>query len=478
MEAEMLDTYHKTLVPTDREALVDAAIRHLKNEHYGARPLGRPVPARRALATPAGELDLLQHAWDLFGGALRTTIQGGDQWKNLQVVSVPSMVQWDDPQFGPYYFHKDLADFINEIGSSYRKSDRSFSERYGQFLNDVLRPPVDQAALAASRTALAAASADDDRHADLVDNIQLEWQAFDNRQTSSLPPYQWITMEDWYESHGKNRVIAASREIVLATWATYFADIQQAFGGSETLARMIDQYLNAHLIEVALPRTDSTRPAGKATIYPYQISPDYPSWLAQAKAGAHQIVRFTINHSTYAYDYSASSIGAGVGLFFGFFGVLGGGSRQTVTIDTMSTSFQLDFEADLQMFTITPGSWCSSSALKLFGDGPFYPQSRMDHLQEQGALFGPRGFLSFRPARAIVAYKPKITVRLAQSEYHYFKQVTQGSAGFFVGPFAIGVGSYYDVRESVRWDDQNLTLSLFNAPETPHLLAFDSQDLP
>jgi hypothetical protein len=460
-----------------RAARVTGAVRYLKDQHYASTLMrSRAVPI--ATLRSRTDTDLLQHAWDLFGGALRTTVSGGDQWNNLQIVAGPSVVQWDDPQFGPYYFHKDSADLINEIGSTYRKSDRSFSERYGDFLNDVLRPPINQSALEASRTALTNATADEARHSDLVDNIQLEWQAFDDRQRSSLPPYQWIGVEDWYDSRGKNRIIAASREIVLANWADYFHDIQEAFGSGETLAGMVDRFHNAQLIDVLAPRTDAARAAGKVSVYPYQVSPDYPSWLAQAKAGAHQPVRFTINHATYSYDYSASSIGAGVGLFFGFFGVLGSGSRQTVMIDTTSTSFQLDFEADVQTFSITPGVWYSSSAFSLFGGGPFYPNSPMDNLRSKGALFGPRGFLSFRPARAIVAYKPKITVRVSQHEYHYFKQVTQGAAGFFVGPFAIGVGSYYDVRESVRWDDQNLTLSLFNAPDTPHLLAFDSQDLP
>jgi len=102
----------------------------------------------------------------------------------------------------------------------------------------------------------------------------------------------------------------------------------------------------------------------------------------------------------------------------------------------------------------------------------------MDTLSKTGGIFGPKGFLSFRPARAIVAYKPKVSVTLSQNEYHYFKQVTSGVAGFFVGPFAVGVASYYDVKESVRWDDQSFTLELFNAPERPHLMAFDSQDLP
>jgi hypothetical protein len=149
-----------------------------------------------------------------------------------------------------------------------------------------------------------------------------------------------------------------------------------------------------------------------------------------------------------------------------------------VQIDTTRSSFRLEFEADLQTFDITPGDWYSSTAFELFGDGPFVPGSPIERKHRMGTLFGPNGFVSFRPARAVVAYKPVVRVKMSNWEYHYFRQVTSGAAVFYVGPFAIGAGSYYDVKESVRWDDQNFELNLFNAPPTPVMLAFDSDDLP
>jgi hypothetical protein len=449
----------------------------LTSKHYAVQPARLAAAAAYAAGT-LSDLDLQQQAWELFAGALRTTISGGANWNNLQVVAVPSEVHWDDPDYGEFYFHKLIGDLINEIGPTYRKGSHSFSEQYGEFLNDVLRPVVDQAALEESRTALTNAATAQSQHETLVYNISLEWQAFDDRQTSSLPPSKWLQMEDWYERFGQNQVIEASFEIVLANWARFYQLIQKAFGGGETLAQMIYRFRNAGLLEINEPRTGSVRPAGKIRIYPYQIAPDYPSWLADAKAGRHQITKFTINKSTYSYDYSASSIGAGIGIGFGFFGILAGGIRRTVQIDSSNSAFSLSFSADLQTFDVMPGDWYSSNAFSLFANGPFVPNSPMDLRSKSGTLFGPKGFLSFRPARAIVAYKPTVTVQMSKHDYHYFKQVTSGTAGFFIGPFAIGVGSYYDIKESVRWDDQNLTLTLYNAPETPHLLAFDSEDLP
>lgn len=426
----------------------------------------------------ARELNLQEQAWQRYAGALATTITGGNDWKNLQVVTVPTEIRWDDPEFGPYYFHKHAADLIGETGGTYRKSAKSFSEVYRDFLNDVQGPVVDDEALKESRAALDDAMAAQDQHDTLELNIALEWQAFDNRQTSSLPPSRWIAMEDWYVRRRKNAALTASLRIVLAHWAKFNKLIEAAFGGGETITRMVDAFNNARLLEVTLPRTDSQRPGGKKMIYPYEISVDYPTWLRDAKAGRHTRLAFSMTHNTFSYDYSATSIGGGIGIGFGFFGIIAGGRRQTVQIDTSSSSFRLDFEADLQTFDITPSDWYSSTAFELFADGPFVPGSPIERKHRMGTLFGPNGLVSFRPARAIVAYKPVVRVKLSKSEYHYFRQVTSGASVFYVGPFAIGGGSYYDVKESVRWDDQNFELNLFNAPETPVLLAFDSDDLP
>lgn len=465
-------------------ARIEDGRRFLAENYYGqlAKESTASVARTEGMALGAETiraLDLQDQAWQGYASALLTTITGGNTFENLQIVTVPSEVHWDDPEFGDYYFHKVIADLMNDNGGTYRKGAGSFSGRYGDFLHDVLVPPVDEDALTKSRTALLDAAEDEQRHADLVYNIQLEWQAFDDRQTSSLPPARWMTVETWYERFRKNRLIEASSEIVLAYYAKYFQLIQRAFGGGHAITRALSDYTNASLLDVTPPRLGTTRPAGKDdSIYPYQISVDYPTWLADAKAGRHQRVRFNINRNTSSYDYSNTSIGGGIGIGFGFFGIIAGGSRNTVQIDSTSSSFNLRFEADLQTFEITPGRWYNSGALSLFADGPFVSGSPIDAKARAGTLFGPKGYLNFRPARAIVAYKPVVTVQLSRTEYHYFRQVTSGAAAFCVGPFVVGVGGYYDVRESVRWDDQNFTLTLFNAPEAPHLLAFDSQPLP
>lgn len=430
----------------------------------------------------AGELRLLtddlaqqDHAWKIYSGALRNTITGGDQWPNLQLPTTPVIVQWDDPEFGPYYFHRVISDLLNATGSSYKKTSKSFSERFGYFLNDVKREPINEDALNNSRTAMLAAMQAEVDHADILESIEREWQDYDDRQRSGSDPSRWRDIDWWYDRRYR-RVLDASERIVLARWGKYLFWIQEAYGGQETLYKILDKFRTARKIEVKIPRLGD-QVAGKRKVYPYEISVDYPTWIEDARARQTPNVKFTIKKDSYQYDYSHTRIGGGVGVHFGFFGILVAGRRQTTQVDTLREGFELNFEADIQTFEMTPGEWYDSSAFELFREGPFFPGSPMDNLHRRKGLFGPNGYISFRPMRAIVAYKPKVRVKLWRNEYHYFRQVTQGGGGFFIGPFLIGGGGYYNEEVHVRWDDRNYTIDLFDAPETPVVLAFDSEEL-
>lgn len=446
----------------------------LKNEYYSYKG-GYRIEDSIIKATES-QLDQHERAWKLFAGALRNTITGGSNWDNLQLVTDKHEIRWDDPEFGDYYFHKITADLINETGSSYRKTNYSFSERYGHFVNDLYKPPIDSEAYKKAREAFLEAMKAELDHKDIEDSIAQEWQHFDDRQRSGTDPADWITVDEWYNGRA-SRILQASKQLLSASWGKYYHWIQKAFGGGETVVNIMRKYQEIRKIKVKVPRVNTNRTARKTEIFPYQISHDYPTWLSRARQRDKPNTIFSIRHNSHTYDYSRTRIGAGIGIGFGFFGVIAGGTRDTTRLSTTSQEFRLDFEADIKTFEILPGDWYDTSALNLFKNGPFAPNSAIENKYKRGELFGPKGFFSFSPIRAIVAYKPKVTVKLSRHEYRYFKQVTRGAAGFFVGPFAIGVGGYYDERKHVHWDDRNLTLKIYDGPETPHLIAFDSQKL-
>jgi hypothetical protein len=456
--------------------------RGLLRKHYNGSLRGEWLSGDQRLLNDLQQVD---HAWSLYAGALRSTIAGGNTLDNLQVVTTPSEVQWDDKEFGDYYYNHDTADLINANTSSYSKTEQSFAQRYWAFLQDITRPDVDLAEQGLAIAALTKVAAAETDHATLVDSIDLEWRAFDQRQVSSSPPSSWISMDEWFGNgrHGrhKNELISASREIVLSAWANYLTHIQRAFHGQEGLFAAIKKFTSYRMMSVSIPRTGSNRPGGVRELYGYHIAPDYPSWLDAARAGRHQRLSFTVRHNSSQYDYSRTDIAGGVGISFGFFGIGGAAGRSTVSLNTKSEGFELHFDADVNAFSITPDDsqdgWYDSTIFDLYRDGPFVPNSPIDLKYRNGSLWGPRGFLSFRPARAIIAFAPKVSVRLDSSQYNYFRQVTSGGGGFFIGPFAIGGAAGSSVQSHVDWNDDHFSLQLFGGESRPYLLAFDSQRL-
>lgn len=428
----------------------------------------------------AGTPDLADQAWKMYVSALRANIQGGDSWENLQIVALPTPVLWDDPEFGPYYFHVDAGDYIPENGSTYRKSDRSFSERYKAFVADIQRNPIDEQALADAETALTAAHNAEGRHGEFEDTLAREWQAYDTRQRQADPnsPGLWERIESYYERKRFYQQLNASQAIVSAHFAKFYALMQKAFGGQETLYMdIIERFSNTGKVAVTFPRIGTTQSAKIKGVLPYQVSPDFPSWLLSAKAGIPQPVRFTLTRNSGSVDYSNTQIGGGFGLGFGFFGLYAGGNRTTITLDSTSQSFKLDFAGIIQTFDVSPGDWYSSSAFELFRNGPFFPNSPIDMSNKTNSLWGPKGYLNFRAARYVVVYKPKVTIQLEYHDYHSFYEQTRGAAGFCIGPWVIGGGSYYKEERHVRWDDQSLTITIYDGPDIPQLLAVDSRAL-
>lgn len=455
---------------------VDDARQLLRDHHLAKSVSSREwLGERLALLNDTQQLD---HGWAIYSGALRTAIAGGAQMDNLQIATVPTEVRWDDDTFGGYYFHHEAADLINAQGPTYEKTANSFSARYWAFLQDITRPDVNLAELELAKKALVAAEAAETDYRTLADSINLEWQQFDQRQVSSSPPTSWMTMEEWFEDRKKNVVLRAGQDIALGAWATYLAHIQRAFNGAQGLYEANRKYLNYSKPTYTLPGVGN-RPKGKSSLYGYQISTDYQAWLDDARQGKNQRVNFTIRHDSYSYNYSRTEIGGGIGIGFGFFGLFAGAHRSTVNIDTTREGFTLQFEADMNSLQITPddsdSGWFDSTIFDLYGDGPFYPGSACAQRAATQSLFGPRGFLSFRPSAAIIAYKPRVKITLVSEQYHYFRQVTSGGGGFFVGPFVIGGGGGSSVQQNVSWNDNDFSFELFDGTPKAYLLGFNSQ---
>ena len=452
------------------EMLISNGIKNLKKNYYTKLPRTGIRPKLQS------SLDI---AWNQYAGALFTAINGGNTWENLQLVALAGLDQklnWDDPDFGDYYFHKVTADLINSPGASYGKTTNSFSERYGAFIQDISVPPVDPIALSQAMLALTDYVNDETRHTDLIYNLNIEWRAFDVRQRNNLPSSLWVGYDDWWVQNGA-KPYDMSLQVNLAYFQKFENLIQKAYNGGQNLDQILSAYGPSAKVKVKVP-TNSTNSqvSGMAEIFPYQISDSYPNWLAGAKSGLLQKAVINVNKNSSTIDITNTTIAGGIGFGFGFFGGLLGGSRTTTQINTQSQNFSLQLEGVFNTFNILPGAWYSSNAFGLYKDGPFQPNSPTEHLYETSGLFGPKGFLSFEPLQAIVVYNPKLTVTFDSSDYHLFDQVTQGFTVFCIGPFVVGGGYYYDHQTSVTRDDDNFTFTI-EIKDYAVLIGFNSQPI-
>lgn len=424
--------------------------------------------------------------WEFYAASLKNFITGGRPATNLQLATSLNPIRWDHPIFGNYYFHVDTADTIPELGGSYKKSSDKFGERYRDFLFALEAEPIDPAALDNARLVREDIDTARVKALYLENYYGREWVKFDQSQAHN-PPSRRISVERWYELVKADKAILAQFSIIDEHEKLYYYWLQKALSPDEPLLEAIKKYREfvegsangQHLLSVNVPRSTEnpeSKILEKRHVLPYVLSPDFPAWIKEAPKLKPNL-KFTYSQNAATYDYSRTRVGGGAFIGFGFFGAIGGGSRTTTRIDSSSKHFKFKFNAVAECFTIGPDQWYDSTIFQLYQNGPFKDGSPLEEARKQGRLFGPKGFINFRSARAIVAYKPQVSLQFSMEEYHYYKQVTQGWTVFAIGPFVVGGGSYTDVKVRVRSNDNAGTLELFGDNDLPYLLGFEYEDM-
>ena len=471
--------------PSTFHAMIEAASQSAQKKLYGPGIALTSNPMKKYAHVDF--LTSIDDAWNAYSGAMQTFLGGGG-WPDLQLVSLAdlqSAVNWDDPTYGDYYFNKVTCDLVNALGGTYGKTNRSFSETYGDFINDIFIPQPNADAQSQAKIALGNLLTDEQRHNTVMDNLNLAWQAFDASQRNGLPPSAWESYDDWWIDGGTpggavtgpQMQYNQSRELLLTYYQTYRYWLQQAFNGGETIANILQAYDISKKVKVKIPATNAnTQTAGTIEVWPYQISESYSTWLANAKNGVYPRTSLNVDKNTFRYNLSQSTIAGGLGISLGFFGAIAGGVRNTITVDTQSTNFKLQFEGVFKTFNFIPGDWYKSDTFGFFKNGPFFPNSPSDTLNRSGALFSRTGLFNYEPTQAFVVYAPKVTITFDSDTYHYFEQTTQGFAGFCIGPFVVGGGSYYDHEVQINRNDDDFTFS-FEISNYAILIGFNSQQL-
>ncbi|MER9632582.1 hypothetical protein [Mesorhizobium sp. M0296] len=470
--------------PSDDDEVVRAFKDNIDLQNARLRALlDAETEARKSLSVSPlldlpGSGELIDRSWQVYAEALRAKFTGGEKWPNLQLVTIPEAVRWDDPDFSDYYLYA-AGDDMPSLGVSRRPSANSFVDQYAAFIRDIAAPVVDEAAARKAGDALKTADAAQQAHFKLLRRYSNRWDVFDAWQKKRFPnnPSRWLTIDEWYDKYA-NATLETDTSVINTYYAQAYYWLKKAYGGQETLIRDILLRFNAFAKKrVKTPKASDSLPDQMREIYPYQINTSFPEWLRDARANRLANTTFQISAQSDTYDYSRTEIAGLVGIGFGFFGIIAGGQRVTIQIDTTHDAYSLGFDGQVAMFEFSPGEWFNPIALANYRKGPFAPGSQMERLSQTTGIFGPEGVINFRAARYIVAYKPKVTVKFQQSDYHYFYEQTRGAAGFFIGPFVFGVGGYYKEEIHIKWDSNDTSLTIYDGPDIPQLLAVDCDAL-
>ncbi|NET32887.1 MAG: hypothetical protein F6K19_12865 [Cyanothece sp. SIO1E1] len=421
--------------------------------------------------------------WRVYAESIRSLVNAGGnevQANNLQIATSLNPIRWGDPDYGSYYFQIDAADTMPEIGPSYAKTAQTFSDSYYTFLTSINAQPIDEESKKKADDALDKLNQERNDLTSFRIELGKQWVKYDKEQ-EGLPAELKLTFEQWMEEVEGKKQLDDAKDLVDVSERRYLFWLTKAYSPDEPFLKASARYrdFSSKRLTIKIPRNADNPNAGQRIIedvYPFVNSPDFPKWLKEAPTRSPNL-NIKYSETSRTYDYSRTRVSGGALVSFGFFGVIGAGRRTTTSINIAAQSFEFELSAVAEVFNISTEDWYESTLFSLYRDGPFKEGGPIDRAYKSDRLFGPNGFLTFRPARAVLAYKPKVTLKFDRQDYSYFKEETRGWAAVAIGPFAIGGGSFSSVRIRTESNDSDGSISLFAEDDFPYLLAFDYEDL-
>jgi hypothetical protein len=425
-----------------------------------------------ALSLTPRDIDLNKAPWEMFASQLTNQIDPSGRWKGIQLVASPIAADWNDPKTGIWIANRVLGDTLPVWGNNYQNSSQQITKAYELFIRNLHIPQPnsnDQRKADKAR----------DKYFKALDEVEKEisvqadrWIQFDRAQ-QSVPPQNRLSYTDWYQRFAGPKIAAKQQNATLA--AQEFSHwIVAAGGGYASFANLIQNYDNT-AFQVMAEDPNGLRLPYRA----FNIRPNLNDFINTSKtipASAAPALSFSFNKSSTRIDSSSTTMGAGFSIWAGWWSFGGGAGSTRETFDTSTDDFQMRFSAvNYQVFTITPGPWFDGTAVKALQDGPWFPDGPI--ATGRTLLWGSRGVFGLVPAQIVVAYKPKIFVKMSHSDYSRIKTAVNGSAGFSIGPFGFGA-SYRRETTRIEFNDSSNTITVEDTTDIPHIMAIVSNVLP
>jgi hypothetical protein len=437
-----------------------------------------PAIAKITAARAAGEkaellalgvdVNDLNRPWQIFLKALVDKLQFTDG-KYIQVITSPQPADWNNSQYGTYrtYFYGDTMPKWGTVFDPENAS--SFADVYGTFINSIvlkLTDPNDQTQADTARTKWTTCSTALQNQYGLVGK---DWKAFNDNQ-SGLPQSKRMTFDQWYSKFAAP-VLQSYESQCNALAIDYNSWFNKATVGQANLANAISRYATAKQINALVPNTTDQYQA----VWPYAFVQSLGDFITASDAAPGLAFDQTFNRSSGTYSATTTTWGGSAS--YGWF-IHASASGSSTTVDTHNDAFGMTVQMKgLQVFDVRPGDWFSQQLIQAWEKGPFQPNSIIQQKYAAGTLYGNGGFFSLRSARFVVAYQPKVVLKMSASNYHDARSSWSAGGGLSIGPFSFG-GSGGSSSTQISWDDQNNTLTAQDTSKVPQVIAVVLDVLP
>jgi hypothetical protein len=428
----------------------------------------RAAAEKAQLKLMGADVDEINRPWQIFLKALVDHFQVNDG-KSIQFVTVPQPADWTDKSYSAYRISF-YGDTIPKWGATFDPQNASsFGDVYGTFINSIqltLVSPADQASANRARHKWNTCDTALQNQYKLVGK---HWKDFNDSQ-AGLPDNQRMNFQRWF---GKFEApsLKTYEDQCNALAIDYNKWFNKATQGQAGLNNAILRYSSAKQVSALIPGTTDQY----QSVWPYAFVQDLDKFVVDAEVAQAPAFNQSFNNASGTYTATTSTWGGSASYGWFFHGSAGGSSS---TVDTHNQAFGMNIVIKgLQLFDVRPGDWFSQQLIQSYSNGPFEPNSVVQRRYASGTLYGPNGLFSLRTARYIVAYKPKITLHMSNSNYHEAKSSWSAGGGLSIGCFSFGA-SGGGSSTNISWDDQSNTLTVEDSSKTPQVIAVVLDVLP
>ncbi len=382
---------------------------------------------------------------------------------HIQVATLPAMVSWDDDG-GRYSFYQ-LCDTLSGWGATINPNGIAISDRYQQYLFGIQAVQGDPLANEAQlKAALKTAKYQKDYSTE-QQKLRTLW----NKTVISEKNVPEPNKTSYSQFIRDNSAQLAALEVAITSSYSSWLPAAQAAAPS-TAGRVLGDLLGpAYRVKV------KTYSGAELSVLECSPSINLKKALedaktaAEADGGVPDVVR-SFGRQTGQINSSWSKWNGSVG--WGPFSVSASQTKSNYSINASDFRLTLEFPVILRFNVVRP--WLNMSVIDTYKDTAIRPGSE---LEKTKPLFGEKGSFSLVSQQFVVAYQPRVTVRMASSDYSSAKTSYSGGGSFGIGPFSVGGGASGG-SSTVKWDDATNEVTIGTSSTSFVLLGVVNKVLP